>query len=143
MRLPVNNHPDVICPECGDLWEWVAVYSDERVLFECPRDGGQHRAFSDIDLARLQALVWQPRRQGLPQVVVEMSRPYPEMQPVLFRRRSVALSLSEGSSANRQTIHCLGWQRTDQVNGAPHVVESFAFAFEDGSLLVTDDRNAV
>jgi hypothetical protein len=125
------------CSECSDSWTWVAIYRDGEQLHECTGTP-PHHVFADIDLERLDQLAWIPRRDGLPQAVVAMSDS--TMRPILFRRRLVELNVSGGETGQRQTIHCLGWQKNlgDGCN-----VESFTFLFDDGSLLTSPDRNAV
>jgi len=125
------------CEQCGDLWNWLAIYRDGEQLPECTGTG-THHVFADIELDRLESLAWIPIQAGLPQVVVVLSEP--TMRPILFRRRQVELNMVSETMGARQTIHCLGWQKNlgDGCN-----VESFTFLFEDGSLLTSPDRNAV
>lgn len=113
------------CPECQDSYTWLAMYRDGRTLAEC--DGsGQHAGFRDIDLERLQRLVLLSRSGGAARVL-DMQ---PGLIPIFFRRRFL-----EMNTENRTTIHCLGWR----LDG----VESFTFIFDDGSILVSNYRNAV
>jgi len=121
------------CKHCFDNWMWVAVYDNDELLPECPADShGRHMAFADIDRSRLVSLLLAPRVEGLPQIAVQVP---PGAEPVLFRRRYVELQFSAGGAVGPNTIHCLGWEK----NG----VGAYTFAFEDGSILTTSDRNAV
>ena len=120
------------CDHCTDAWTWVVRYRDGSTLLECPGNG-VHHAFADIDQEQALTMVLVPKRQGLAQIGVHMSTP--TMRPIFFRRRYLTLNTSGGSETGRQTIHCLGWE--------DNATESFTFAFEDGGVLLTADRNAV
>lgn len=123
------------CADCTDAWVWVAFYKDGTHLPECS-GLAPHKVVRNIDMERLDALAWLPRYEGLPQVIVRMEQP--GMRPILFRRRLVTLSM-DGQGSPRQTIHCLGWT----IDRDGHELQSFTFMFEDGSVLVSPDRNAV
>lgn len=128
------------CNLCKDVWVWVALYRDGEMLTECPcgDPARRHAAFADIDLTRVVSMALIPQQPGLPQVVMQLTDP--SMRIVFFRRRYVELNVSSGSQRPNPTIHCLGWQKNlpDGTN-----VQSYTFVFEDGSVLVTDNRNAV
>jgi len=141
MTIIVQEPPAIVvpeCQECFDTWMWLAVYHDGTPMQECYGTGAEHHTFADIDLDQLDCLSWIPRYDGLPQIVLPITEP--TMRPILFRRRLLELNVSAETTSGRQTIHCLGWQKNlgDGCN-----VESFTFVFEDGSVLVSSDRNAV
>lgn len=124
------------CPQCKDAYTWLAVYNDNTALPECSGTG-IHAAFSHINLNKLDAMLMIPLRQGFPQVAIRITDQ--TMRPIFFRRRLIELNFT-GDSRPGGTIHCLGWQKNlrDGTN-----VESFTFIFEDGSIIISDDRNAV
>jgi hypothetical protein len=126
------------CAECTDLWTWAVVYSDGVRFLECRGEGQRHAAYADIDLDRVQAMALLPMREGLSQYVVKMTSP--DMRPVFFRRRYVEVNVGAESVVGRQTIHCLGYQFATP-GGCK--VEHYTFVFEDGSTLLTNDRQAV
>jgi hypothetical protein len=117
-----------------DLWNWVAHYNDETCLHEVD-ENGQH-GFADVDQSRLVAFQLIPNREGLPSPVLKIT---PDIRPIFFRRRTVTIDPANGGEVGRSCVHCLGWQTT--VKGTN--VASYTFFFEDGSVLITDDYQAV
>lgn len=109
-------------------WTWEAIY-DDASLCEYEPDGISH-GFSEVDTARLRQLILIPQKCENTHVLHITEG----LTPVFFRRRSINLS-----SDNRGTTTCMGWTR--QVGG--ELVESYTFFFSDGSVLLTDDRNAL
>lgn len=123
------------CADCRDAWTWLVVYRDGSMLHEC--DGqNPHAAYADIDIEQVDKMALIPLRDGLPQLVVQIA---PGMRPIFFRRRLIELQIADGDTVGSQTIHCLGYS----TNGNGPRTEHFTFVFDDGSTLLSNDRNAV
>jgi hypothetical protein len=131
----IQERPEVLtvqtCPQCQDIFTWLAVYKDGSALSECSGNG-IHAAFAHIEQDRLASMILIPLRDGYPQVAVAMTDE--TMRPIFFRRRLIELNMG-GGDGGHNTIHCLGWRKPG--------IESFTFIFEDGSIVISDDRNAV
>lgn len=128
-----NGVATATCPQCTDAWSWVVRYRDGSMLYECLGPRAPHAAWANVTVPLVESMLLIPRRAGLPQVVSQVPQ---DATPVLFRRRYVELNISSGEQVGpRQNIHCLGYERADSA--------SYVFAFEDGSLLHTSNRNAV
>jgi hypothetical protein len=129
---PANGVDRAICSQCRDLWSWMVVYRDGSAVYECQGESAPHAAWKDVNDRLVAGLALIPRQAGLQQVVVHV----PEgAVPVLFRRRQIELNMASGEQTGRQTIHCLGWEGFHNA--------SYVFIFQDGSTLLTSDRNAV
>jgi hypothetical protein len=109
------------------------VYHDNTGLFECEGSSASHAAWAHIDVPRVQTMVLLPRREGLSQLAVRIT--HPSMRPVFFRRRAIELNLA-GQQSHWPTVHCLGYEWPDGTG-------SYTFAFEDGSVVLTANRNEV
>lgn len=148
MTAPVAEPPGVSaeplsitipgCVECVDLWTWVVLYRDGSQLLECRGDSQRHAAYKDIDLEQVQAMALLPLHDGLPQLTVKMSSP--DMRPIFFRRHYVEINPELSAEVGRQTIHCLGYQLGSNEH---KTAEHYTFVFPDGSILLTNDRQAV
>jgi hypothetical protein len=126
---------------------WVVEYSDGSFLTEYDEAGGR-RGWKDIDVDRVKSMTIFATREGLASSTVKMTSP--TMRPIFFRRRTLSVNLSEGEAETAGTVTCLGWQRTDTYTDPDHPdleitrnVKAYAFHFGDGSVLITDDHNAV
>ncbi len=125
----------------NDLWHWRAVYTDDSFLDEHP-DGDTTHAFADIAMERLAAFWLMPQDASLPHALIRVTDP--RTRVIFFRRRTLTATQQELEQTDgligklTNTLHVLGWQRT--VNGRN--VQSFTFIYPDGSMLVSDDRDA-
>lgn len=122
-------------------WLWRAHYRDGGVLEEYPDDDVDH-GFADIALAECVALELVPQRDHLQTHIVKLT-PEDGQRLIFFRRRIAAACANqvvdeEGNILleTRETITCLGWQRT--VEGRN--VAAYTFYFPDGTSLVTDQH---
>lgn len=102
---------------------------------------GNDRGFATVDLARVKAIELAPMRQGISGGVVKIDQSS-GMRPIFFRRRFIMTTM-EGIEVQRATAHCLGWQKTLEVGDEKRNVAVYNFFFEDGSVLITDDANAI
>lgn len=122
------------CTICTDKWTWVATYFDGRILDEC---GPEHHVFADIDQDNLSTLAWEPRDDSLPMVCVQVG---PGSLPILFRRRLLTVDFSgAGEPQPPNVVHCVGTIRAV----GNETVGSYTFVFENGSVLVSDNLQAV
>ncbi len=117
-------------PQFQDSHEWVAHYNDGDLLTEYERDSDEVHGFRDVDLDRLKLLTLEPKIDGRPHIGVLMNEQHADMRPIFFRRRRERLA-----NGSKETIHCIGWQRT--VHGVN--VKTYAWIFEDGSILLSDE----
>lgn len=132
-------------PDLPDNWTeaftWSVLYEDGTWLHEVEADGTRH-GFKHIDLPRVQSMTLWPCRSGLSSFTV--ARTGPTWRPIFTRRRTLTVNPLTGQQEGEAvTVTCLGWQRTDTVAGEPRNVKSYAWLFDDGSVLITDDGNAV
>jgi hypothetical protein len=136
--VPVPAGVVALSPERpADAWTWVVEYADGAELRECGPDGGDH-GFAEVDHARAARLLLLPAREGLTAHVVTVDAAAGE-RLIFFRRRTVRTDPATDEAAYEATVHCVGFQRTTRgVN-----FQTFTFLFDDGSVLVSSDRNAV
>ena len=127
-----NGVSSAMCAQCQDAWSWVVRYRDGTMLYECMGERAPHAAWADVNVPMVDSLLLIPRRAGLTQIACQVPH---DATPLLFRRRYVELNVIGEQVVGRQTIHCLGYERDG--------VGSYTFAFEDGSVLQTSNRNAV
>lgn len=124
------------CPTCSDAWTWVVTYINGQRVEECSPG---HPSFGSVDTAQVESLTWRPTRPGLPVVSVQIATG--EAKPVLFRRHLIEVQFSATSGVLPQAvIHCLGWERQLTTG---ETIGSYTFAFEDGLVLTSADRNCV
>jgi len=121
-----------LCARCTDLWTWLVQYQDETVLPECQGTSMPHAAWANVDKTRVKNIVLVPRQEGLEQVVVDVGA----HSPVFFRRRYKELNFNGLQEVSQQNIHCLGYEDADGAG-------NYVFVFEDGSVLLSANRNAV
>jgi hypothetical protein len=121
----------------ADAWTWVVEYADGTELRECGPDGVDH-GFAEVDHGRVSRLVLLPIREGLVPHVVAVDSDAGE-RLIFFRRRTVRTDPVTDESAYEATVHCVGFQKT--VRGVNF--QAFTFLFDDGSVVVAADRNAV
>lgn len=124
--------PEISTPT--DLWSWVAHYDDETTLAEYDQTG--EHGFADVDQSKLVAFRLIPHREGLPSPVLKVTA---DIRPIFFRRRTITIDPVSGREVGRSCVHCLGWQTTAHGKN----VASYTFFFEDGSVLITDNGQAV
>ena len=121
-----------LCGRCTDLWWWLVQYQDDTILPECQGTSMPHAAWGHVDTTRVKNIVLVPRQSGLEQVVVDVGA----NSPVFFRRRYKELNISGGQQVSQQNIHCLGYEAADGTG-------NYVFVFEDGSVLLSTNLNAV
>jgi hypothetical protein len=121
-----------LCARCTDLWSWLVQYHDETILPECQGTSMPHNAWAKVEKTKVKNIVLVPRKPGLEQVVVDVGA----HSPVFFRRRYKELNISGGQEVSQQNIHCLGYEAADGTG-------NYVFVFEDGSVLLSTNRNAV
>lgn len=111
----------------NDKYTWRISSHDGTQLEEQDAPAG----FASVDQTRVKRLRL-VSRAGIPAHVVTV----PDgATPVFFRRRSIALNLTEESSEPQGTVHCIGWKRDEQA--------VYLFVFDDEKTLLTDDLQAV
>lgn len=124
-------------PSFSDAWTWRAIYPDGSFLDEYDEQGGHH-GFAEVDLEHISIFVLLPTREGLPthHVLIDAAS---GQRPIFFRRRTLSVNPLTEAVEGSQTIHVLGWQRTIQGQN----IASYSFIYEDGSVLLSDDYQAV
>lgn len=138
-----NGIPPEQAPiEVDTQYVWEAVYGDGETLPEYERDGEtgkviQH-VFAHIDLERCTALVLHSITPDCKDVSVKI-RGEEGMRPIFFRRHQTEFDFQTGETRRLAPIHVLGWQRTV----AGHNVAHYTYIFPDGSLLLSDQHDAV
>lgn len=121
----------------ADLYTWRVTYDDTTVFNEIDETGAEH-GFAEVDLTRVHTVAWLPDHSGLQPIVVQID-PATGQRPILFRRRVLSINPGSGEELDRSCVHVLGWQRT--INGRN--VASYTFILPDGSILLSDDYQAV
>lgn len=112
----------------AELHTWRALYSDQSYLDE--QDAAQ--GFASVDQAQVQSLALIDSKEEKAAHVVDIPE---SAKAVFFRRRGMTLNITDESVTNRTTAHCIGWQTDTSA--------VYLFVFEDGSTLLTNDRQAV
>lgn len=111
-----------------ELYTWRAVYDDGKSAhYE-----NEGNSFADVDKERVSKLFLLPLTEKGSVHGIDIPI---DAQPVFFRRRSIEISLTDGSKDQHPTKHCIGWK-----NDATAL---YLFVFEDDSTLLSDDLNAV
>lgn len=133
MRNPSNEH-----------WLWIAHYRDGSILEEYPDEGEDH-AFKDINLDECVAFQLVPQYAHLGVHIVKLT-PEDGQRLIFFRRRIASaasdVALDENGDyilSTRETITCIGWQRTIEGKN----VSAYTFYFADGTSLVTDQHQPI
>jgi hypothetical protein len=131
---PFDGVDMALCHQCRDHWAWVVIYRDQSMVYECQGSTAPHAAWKDVNPRLVSAITLLPRLRlaGRHEVIVHIPQ---GSTPVMFRRRQIELNMTGGEQSNTQTIHCLGYEAADHG--------SYLFVFEDGSTLLTNNRNAV
>jgi hypothetical protein len=112
-----------------DIYTWRAYYDNNATdyLDESHAVAG----FGSVDLARCTSITL-INQANLTLYVVEVPA---GAQAVFFRRRRVAISLSDESCKPQGTVHCIGWKRSDEE-------VAYLFVYEDGSALLSNNLQA-
>ncbi len=128
--------------EVDTTYVWEAVYDNGAASlneWERKEDGNVVKHwFADIDLKRCTAFVLHALVPGLRDLALKIDRESGQ-RPIFFRRYPSELNLQTGETIKHEPIHVIGWQRTV----AGRNVASYTFVFPDGSILLSDDKNAV
>lgn len=125
-----------------DLWLWRAYYKDGTFLDELDADGTLH-GFKDVDLEKCVALQWIPTVEGLPAPHVRINLDKGE-RGLLFRRRGRIFDPNIGRDIGAMPVyHCIGWEVPNEDPSLAPVHASYLFLFEDGSIMMTADKQAV
>lgn len=110
-----------------DIYTWRATYSENDSLDEKHAVGG----FASVHLSRCTSLMLLDQAGNAIHVV-----DIPEnATPVFFRRRRIAINVTDESSTPQGTTHCIGWKRSEED-------AVYLFVFEDGSTLLSSDLQA-
>lgn len=117
-------------------WQWRAHYADGSLFEEVDADGSVH-GFGEIALDRCVAFELIPQRYDLSSFLVVVDSVH-GIYPVFFRRHTLGISLDGSNQGTHDVVHCIGWERREGWAEA-----AFTFLFEDGSVLLTADKNAV
>ena len=119
----------------ADPWHWRAVYADGSHLDEYDDDAPDGRgwqsaqAYGDARETRITQILLIPQRDGLSTHVVTLTTDAPMR---LFRRRRLTVSMETGETVGE----------ADPVT-AIEFGGVYTFLFADGSVVVSDDLNAV
>jgi hypothetical protein len=116
---------------------WEAVYGDGSETLPEYTPEGRHW-FKDIDLGRCTALVLRAMTPHGHDISVKIDHQSGQ-RPIFFRRYPVEHNLGTSETIRHAPIHVLGWQRTVHGTNVAH----YTFIFPDGSILLSDDLNAV
>lgn len=139
----VSTEPNPDAPRAvwNEMYMWRVHYTDGEIFPEVT-EAGEDRGFALVDLARVAAVEIIPMFDHLKSALVKIDAAS-GMRPIFFRRRYIGLNYMDGTETNRATVTCLGWQKTLFVGGEERNSASYTFFFEDGSILITDDHNAI
>ena len=124
-----------------DAWHWVAHYTDNGTIgeYELDDDGNEvAHSWQHIDMSKFHYLELIPQRPWLGRHILAL----PDgARPIFFRRRLALQELDSQQVVDSgiRPITCIGWQKT--VEGKN--VASFTFLLEDGTSVLSDDRDAV
>lgn len=112
-----------------DVYTWRVTYQDGSSLHEFDAVNTIGRGFAEVDSAKVKEL--KLASQNLTHSVEVPAG----AEPVFFRRRRVAINLTDESTTPQPTVHCIGWKRGDEA--------VYLFVFDDGSTLLSDNLQAV
>lgn len=118
-----------------ERFTWLVKYKDGTVFQECD-ESGEGRGFASVRLADVESLALIGKNPEAFTVRVPE-----EAEPVFFRRRRVSFAPPEEEAREKLTTHCIGWC-FPHADGLPDA-GVYLFVFEDGSTLVTTDRQVV
>lgn len=118
-----------------DSHHWIAHYSDGSEHSEIDETGAS-RGFASVEMDRVVALEWMPESDSHAGSFVRVPS---DARPILFRRRRIDVNAETGEQSKHDAIHVLGWQQT--IDGRN--VKVFVALYADGSVLVTDDNDAI
>ena len=119
-----------------DPWVWRAVYADDSTLDEYDDDAPDGRgwqsaeAYGQARQTRIGQVVLIPQRDGLSTHVVTLKGEQTVVR--IFRRRLVTVSMETG-----ETVGTADPITAIELSGV------YTFLFADGSIVVSDDLNAV
>lgn len=119
-----------------DPWHWRAIYADGSYLDEydddAPEGRGWHsaEAYGQARATRLTQVLLVPHRDGLSTHVVTLNGDAPAVR--IFRRRRLTVSMETGETVGE----------ADPITGI-ELAGVYTFFFADGSIVVSDDLNAV
>lgn len=121
-----------------DPWHWLVIHRDDWQVPEYDEESGQHHDFAvAITEAPVQAIVLIPQRPGLQPVVLLVPA---DARPIVFRsRQAVAVMHPDNYTPPHIRITGIGWQKTI----AGHNEQTLIALYDDGSLVLTDDRKRV
>lgn len=114
-----------ISVDIQDIYSWRASYPNGEYLDETHAVGG----FGSVDLERCTSLTL---HGTVPAHVVHIPA---GAKPVFFRRRSIAVNIIDETSDPQQTVHCIGWKRSEDD-------AVYLFVFENGATLLSSDLQA-
>jgi hypothetical protein len=116
---------------CNERWTWVLVWPDGRMLEEHDEEGN-HRAWPTQEAQRAERLVLMPATGIGPPIAVI---PKHGEQVNFFRRHPHMLS-ADGTVTKLDVITIIALEK-EYGNG------HYLFIYGDGSLVLSDDLNAV
>ena len=138
-------------PDPHDPWRWRAEYADGSVLDEYDEDAPDGRGWAQVErlaevrgtaLARVLLI---PQR---PHLSTHVALPLRGARIVVSRRRPVTVSAVSGEEVGRRDpitiihiIHVL--YGADGADGDASERAAYTFLFADGSVVVSDELNAV
>jgi len=117
-----------------DTYQWLVQYQDGIWHAEYNHTRPDGRGFSEIEQEQVKAVAL-GTPDGLAHLVHYRVDLPDGATPIFFRRRKVAINLTDESTTPGQTVHCIGWRHGDQA--------TYLFVFDDGSTLLTDNLQAV
>src|SRR5579859_774366 len=118
----------------SDSHIWSVTYDGGADFSEYDHDKSDTvgRGFAEVEKDRVKVLTILPVAKDCMPHTVQI----PDgATPVFFRRRSVAINLTDERTSHQPTVHCIGWKRGDEA--------VYLFVFDDGSTLLTDNHQAV
>jgi hypothetical protein len=113
----------------NEAYRWVVLYNDGTAETEDVLGG-----WANVQQDKLVGIQLLPNRSGLHQHVVYVNTQEGQRGIVLRKRIATVDPLAQQEIGGRQTIHCIGWQKT--VEGTN--VKSMLWVFDDGSTILTD-----
>jgi hypothetical protein len=117
---------------------WQAIYRDGTRVPEFDDEETNGRGFVEVDSLQVKTLELLPTMSNPED---RYRRPMHRVSipdgatPVFFRRRTVTINNSDDFVIKKPTKHCIGWKKDEQA--------CYLFVFDDGSTLLTTDKQAV
>lgn len=136
----------------SDPWVWRAVYADGATLDEVDDDAPDGRGwdavmrYAEARGTRLASVVLLPTRAGLCTHVVTLAPDGPNGNATLriFRRRSLTLDSGSGAEVGERPDAITALALTFSGDTDRHTAyTAYTFLFSDGSVVLSDDLNAV